>query len=197
MVRDHVDSARLERREHGAVQPRAVDAPVAEVVIVEHERHKVQRVRRNLRRHRIVEAAHHRYDVAERRVLRSRLDALSIRRNLPIDLPGGADGPRDELGGVAARGADIHRHHAGAQADERQHRLGPAALIVGPIRSAAIRTGDDLGDALAADRCHGLASCSQDGGTHGEPAAHRNPPQSPTSANACRSFVFCATSVNG
>jgi hypothetical protein len=201
VVRDDVGSAGLERREDGAVHPGAIHAEMAEVVIVEHERHQIQRVGGNLGRRRVLEAAHDRDDVRGRRILRALGEALRARgtgprvrgrgsrlgrgrrravrirrRALPVDLPRGTGGARDQLRRVAAARAYIQRHHARPHAHEREHRLRLAARIVAAVRRAAVRAGDDLGDALAADRARGLASNREYEGRQREQATHHDAP---------------------
>ena len=69
-------------------------------------------------------------------------------RTLSVHAPRGPDRARNELGGVAAAGAQIQRHHAWPHADERQHLVGLAADVVGAIGRTSIRTRENVGDAL-------------------------------------------------
>jgi hypothetical protein len=71
VVGDDVHSAGLERSEHRLVHLSAVDAHVAEIVIVEHQCHEIDAVRSDRGRKRILELLHDGDDVSGRRVLRA------------------------------------------------------------------------------------------------------------------------------
>ena len=62
MIGDDVEAPRLERAEDGPVHLSSVDAQEAQVVIVEHQRDKINLCHSERRRHRIVETSRHRDD---------------------------------------------------------------------------------------------------------------------------------------
>jgi hypothetical protein len=70
------------------------------------------------------------------------------RLTLAIDLPGGTDRSGQQLRGVAAGRAEIERDDTGTNADEAQHLLRLATLIIGAIGRRAIRAVHDPGDLL-------------------------------------------------
>src|SRR3989441_5842756 len=143
VIRDDVETARLERHENRAVHLIAVDADEAEVVIVEHQRNQIESIRRELGRRRILEWAHYRNHVGYLlRPVRHALPRIG-RTRLSVDPAGRADRARDELGGIAAGSADIERRPAFAHADERQHLGRLAPDVIRAVSVAAIRAGDD------------------------------------------------------
>ena len=71
---------------------------------------------------------------------------------LAVDDARRSDRPRQQLGGVAAGRAEIEGGDAGTNADEDQHLLRLAPLIVGAIGRAAIGARHDLLDLLLRER---------------------------------------------
>ncbi len=71
---------------------------------------------------------------------------------LAEDLSRGADRTGQELGRVAAGGAEIERGAAGAQGDELQHLLGLAALVVRAVGGASVGARHDVLDLLRRQR---------------------------------------------
>ena len=71
---------------------------------------------------------------------------------LAIDLAGRPDRAGQQLRRVAAAGAEIERDQAGLEADEGQHLLGMAALVVGAVGGAAVGAGHDRLDVGGRER---------------------------------------------
>jgi hypothetical protein len=190
MVGDDIDAARLQGCEHRLVHRRPVHAHVAEVVVVEHQRHQIESRVGKLQRHRIGERPRHcdnagrlRPRALEAGIARSEClgrgprrwscclwgrwrcrgrIAVALRRcrrraariarlALAVNCARRSDRAGQQLGRVAAGGAEIECGDARTDADERQHLLRLAAQVVGAICSAAIRAVDDRRNLLGGE----------------------------------------------
>ena len=155
VVGDDVDAARLQRREDRRVHARAVDAHGAEVVVVEHQRHEVEAAGADRRRR---PGLSNGWTTATMRArgrrlrARRRASAPAARGVCAVDAAARPDGARQQLGRVAAAGADVEHHHAGPHADEGEHLDRLAAHVVAAIGVAAVGAGDDRLDLRARQR---------------------------------------------
>jgi hypothetical protein len=126
---------------------------MAEVVVVEHQRHQVEPARADGSRHRAVEGLRDRDDVGSDRLFQPLGERGAGRaRRLRVDATAGRDRAREQLGRVAAAGADVEHDHAGPHADERQHLDRLSAHVVAAVGLAAIAGGDDRLDLRPRER---------------------------------------------